>query len=96
MATDTEKTTEAAGMTPLDKAPDPELVDHGIMLQPVEPSVGRLYIGRVFAIVVLGGMGSIGGTVVAGGAVVDGAAVAMKRWVVQSLPASVTTTPTPM
>ncbi len=36
-----------------------------IMLGPVEPSVGRLYIGRVFAIVVLGGMTSIGGTMVA-------------------------------
>ncbi len=36
-----------------------------IVLGPVEPSVGRLYIGRVFAIVVLGGMGSIGGTIVA-------------------------------
>lgn len=36
-----------------------------VMLGPVEPSIGRLYIGRVFAIVVLGGMGSIGGTVVA-------------------------------
>jgi branched-chain amino acid transport system permease protein len=36
-----------------------------IMLGPVEPSVGRLYIGRIFAIVVLGGMGSIGGTIVA-------------------------------
>ncbi|MCA8928188.1 MAG: branched-chain amino acid ABC transporter permease [Alphaproteobacteria bacterium] len=36
-----------------------------IMLGPVEPSLGRLYIGRVFAIVVLGGMGSIGGTIVA-------------------------------
>jgi branched-chain amino acid transport system permease protein len=36
-----------------------------IMLGPVEPSVGRLYIGRVFAIVVLGGMGSIGGTIIA-------------------------------
>lgn len=36
-----------------------------IMLGPVEPSVGRLYIGRVFAIVVLGGMGSISGTLVA-------------------------------
>jgi branched-chain amino acid transport system permease protein len=33
-----------------------------IVIGPVEPSVGRLYIGRVFAIVVLGGMGSIGGT----------------------------------
>ncbi len=36
-----------------------------VMLGPVEPSVGRLYIGRVFAIVVLGGMSSIGGTLVA-------------------------------
>ncbi len=33
-----------------------------IVIGPVEPSVGRLYIGRVFAIVILGGMGSIGGT----------------------------------
>lgn len=33
-----------------------------IIIQPVEPSVGRLYIGRIFAIVVLGGMGSISGT----------------------------------
>ena len=33
-----------------------------IIIGPVEPSVGRLYIGRVFAIVILGGMGSIGGT----------------------------------
>ena len=29
-----------------------------IMIGPVEPSIGRDYIGRVFAIVVLGGMGS--------------------------------------
>ena len=36
-----------------------------IMLGPVEPSIGRLYIGRVFAIVVLGGMTSISGTLVA-------------------------------
>jgi branched-chain amino acid transport system permease protein len=36
-----------------------------IIIQPVEPSVGRLYIGRIFAIVVLGGMGSIGGTLLA-------------------------------
>ena len=35
------------------------------MIGPVEPSLGRVYIGRVFAIVVLGGMGSIGGTFVA-------------------------------
>ncbi len=36
-----------------------------IVIGPVEPATGRLYIGRVFAIVVLGGMGSLGGTVVA-------------------------------
>lgn len=36
-----------------------------IVIGPVEPSVGRLYIGRVFAIVVLGGMGSISGTLIA-------------------------------
>ena len=37
-----------------------------IMIGPVEPSMNRAYIGRVFAIAVLGGMGSIGGTLVAG------------------------------
>jgi branched-chain amino acid transport system permease protein len=36
-----------------------------IVIQPVEPSIGRDYIGRVFAICVLGGMGSFPGTVVA-------------------------------
>jgi branched-chain amino acid transport system permease protein len=36
-----------------------------IVIQPVEPSVGREYIGRVFAICVLGGMGSLPGTVLA-------------------------------
>ena len=36
-----------------------------IIIGPVEPSINRQYIGRVFAIVVLGGMGSIGGTLVA-------------------------------
>ncbi len=36
-----------------------------IIIQPVEPSLGREYIGRVFAICVLGGMTSLGGTVVA-------------------------------
>ena len=36
-----------------------------IIIGPVEPSVGRQYIGRVFAIVVLGGMGSIPGMFVA-------------------------------
>ncbi len=33
-----------------------------IVIQPVEPSVGRDYIGRVFAICVLGGLGSLPGT----------------------------------
>jgi len=37
-----------------------------IIIGPVEPSVGRQYIGRVFAIVVLGGMGSIQGMFIAG------------------------------
>jgi branched-chain amino acid transport system permease protein len=36
-----------------------------IIIQPVEPSVGRDYIGRIFAICVLGGMGSLPGTVLA-------------------------------
>jgi branched-chain amino acid transport system permease protein len=36
-----------------------------IIIQPVEPSVGRDYIGRVFAIVVLGGLGSFSGVLVA-------------------------------
>lgn len=36
-----------------------------IVIQPVIPSTGRDYIGRVFAICVMGGMGSIGGTVIA-------------------------------
>jgi branched-chain amino acid transport system permease protein len=35
-----------------------------IVIQPVEPSVGREYIGRVFAICVLGGMGSLSGTLI--------------------------------
>jgi branched-chain amino acid transport system permease protein len=35
-----------------------------IIIQPVEPSVGREYIGRVFAICVLGGMGSLAGTLI--------------------------------
>jgi branched-chain amino acid transport system permease protein len=37
-----------------------------IMISPVEPSIGLEYIGRIFAIAVLGGMGSIGGTLAAG------------------------------
>ena len=36
-----------------------------IVIQPVDPSLGREYIGRVFAICVLGGLGSISGTVIA-------------------------------
>jgi branched-chain amino acid transport system permease protein len=36
-----------------------------IVIQPVEPSIARDYIGRVFAICVLGGMGSFPGTLVA-------------------------------
>src|SRR5262245_30240857 len=36
-----------------------------IMIAPVVPSTDRDYIGRMFAITVLGGMGSIGGTLVA-------------------------------
>jgi branched-chain amino acid transport system permease protein len=35
-----------------------------VIIQPVEPSVGREYIGRVFAICVLGGLGSLPGMVV--------------------------------
>ncbi len=35
-----------------------------IVIQPVEPSIGREYIGRVFAICVLGGLGSLPGTLV--------------------------------
>jgi len=38
-----------------------------IIIQPVEPSIGRDYIGRVFAIVVLGGMGSFPGMILAAG-----------------------------
>jgi branched-chain amino acid transport system permease protein len=35
-----------------------------IVIQPVEPSVGREYIGRIFAICVLGGLGSLWGTLI--------------------------------
>jgi branched-chain amino acid transport system permease protein len=35
-----------------------------IIIQPVEPSMGREYIGRVFAICVLGGLGSLTGTLI--------------------------------
>jgi branched-chain amino acid transport system permease protein len=36
-----------------------------IVIQPIEPSMGRDFIGRVFAIAVLGGMTSLPGTIVA-------------------------------
>jgi branched-chain amino acid transport system permease protein len=36
-----------------------------IIIQPVEPSVGREFIGRTFAICVLGGMSSLPGTLLA-------------------------------
>ena len=49
-----------------------------IIIQPIEPSVGREYIGRVFAICVLGGMGSLTGTLIA----------AMLRGVAESLTAT--------
>jgi branched-chain amino acid transport system permease protein len=35
-----------------------------IIIQPVEPSIGREYIGRVFAICVLGGLGSLPGMLI--------------------------------
>ena len=37
-----------------------------IVVGPVDPSVDRLYIGRTFCVVVLGGLGSMSGTLVAG------------------------------
>jgi branched-chain amino acid transport system permease protein len=43
-----------------------------VIIQPVQPSLGREYIGLVFAVAVLGGLGSIGGTIA--GAVVLGVA----------------------
>jgi branched-chain amino acid transport system permease protein len=36
-----------------------------IIIGPVEPTIGREYIGRVFAVTVLGGLGSMGGVLVA-------------------------------
>ena len=36
-----------------------------ITIAPVQPSTGEEYIGRVFAVTVLGGMGSLGGTLLA-------------------------------
>ena len=43
-----------------------------VVIQPVQPAIGREYIGLVFAVCVLGGMGSIWGTLI--GAVVLGVA----------------------
>jgi branched-chain amino acid transport system permease protein len=43
-----------------------------IVIQPVQPAIGREYIGLVFAVCVLGGMGSIWGTLI--GAMVLGTA----------------------
>jgi len=43
-----------------------------IIIQPVEPSIGRDYIGRVFAICVLGGLGSLPGALI--GAILLGVA----------------------
>ena len=43
-----------------------------IIIQPVQPAIGREYIGLVFAVCVLGGMGSIWGTLI--GALVLGTA----------------------
>lgn len=37
-----------------------------IIVGPIEPATGRLYIGRTFCVVVLAGLGSIPGTIVAG------------------------------
>jgi branched-chain amino acid transport system permease protein len=37
-----------------------------IIVGPVEPGMGRIYIGRTFCIVVLAGLGSMSGTLVAG------------------------------
>ena len=36
-----------------------------ILIQPIEPSIARDYIGRIFAICVMGGLGSFSGTVAA-------------------------------
>lgn len=46
-----------------------------IIIIPIEPSVGRLYIGQVFAIAVLAGLGSIPGTLIA--AIILGVAESM-------------------
>ena len=36
-----------------------------VIIGPIEPALGRVYIGKVFAIVVMAGLGSIGGTLIA-------------------------------
>ena len=36
-----------------------------VVVQPVEPSSGQIFIGRVFAICIMGGMGSLSGTLMA-------------------------------
>jgi branched-chain amino acid transport system permease protein len=36
-----------------------------IVIEPIEPSIGREFIGRIFAICILGGMGSLAGTLIA-------------------------------
>jgi branched-chain amino acid transport system permease protein len=37
-----------------------------IVLQPVDSASGRIFIGRLFAIVIIGGLGSLSGTLIAG------------------------------
>jgi branched-chain amino acid transport system permease protein len=37
-----------------------------ILIQPVESTSGRIFIGRLFAIVIIGGLGSLPGTLIAG------------------------------
>ena len=49
-----------------------------VIIQPVEPSIGREYIGRVFAISVLGGLGSLPGTLI--GAVIAGDRAELARY----------------
>ena len=48
-----------------------------IIIQPVEPSIGREYIGRIFAIFVLGGIGSFPGMLL--GAMLLGSSKASPR-----------------
>jgi branched-chain amino acid transport system permease protein len=37
-----------------------------IIVAPIEPGLGRIYIGRTFCVAVLAGMGSVSGTLIAG------------------------------